>query len=211
VTVGRGRVLIALALAVAAPLLAVSASLAARGGPAAAKPVTITVTARDYSFKLSAKTAPVGKVTFAVKNTGKKNHSFQIAGKKTPVLKPGKSAKLVVTFTKAGPFAYTSTVAGDAAKGMKGTFTTKAAAPAVNLSAGKAIFAANACAGCHTLKAAGATGTIGPNLDRSTASLATVTARITTGKGVMQGYAGTLSEKEIKDVADFVFQSRTGM
>ena len=68
-------------------------------------------------------------MTFAVKNTGKKDHSFQIAGKKTAVLKPGKSAKLVVTFTKAGPFTYTSTVAGDAGKGMKGTFTTKAVAP----------------------------------------------------------------------------------
>ena len=32
------------------------------------------------------------------------------------MIKPGKSATLVVTFTKAGPFAYTSTVAGDAAR-----------------------------------------------------------------------------------------------
>ena len=120
----RGRVLIAAAVAAAAPLLLVATSLA----DTSATPVTITVTARDYAFKLSARTAPVGKVTFAVTNTGKKDHSFQVAGKKTAVLKPGKSAKLVVTFTKAGPFAYTSTVAGDAAKGMKGTFTTKAAA-----------------------------------------------------------------------------------
>ena len=77
---------------------------------------------RDYGFKLSAKTAPAGKVTFVVTNTGKADHSFQIAGKKTAAIKPGRTAKLVVTFTKAGPFAYTSTVAGDAARGMKGTF-----------------------------------------------------------------------------------------
>lgn len=32
--------------------------------------------------------------------------------------------------------------------------------------AGKAIFASNSCAGCHTLKAAGATGKVGPDLDR---------------------------------------------
>ena len=96
---------------------AASPSSPPRSPRARADPVTITVTARDYSFKLSAKTAPVGKVTFAVTNTGKKDHSFQIAGKKTAVLKPGKSAKLVVTFTKAGPFTYTSTVAGDAGKG----------------------------------------------------------------------------------------------
>ena len=163
----------ALALAVAAPLLAVSVSLAG-GTRSDAAAATITVTARDYSFKLSAKTAPVGKVTFAVKNTGKKDHSFSIAGKKTPVLKPGRSANLVVTFTKAGPFTYSSTVAGDAAKGMKGTFTAKAAAPLTDVAAGKAIFAANACGGCHILKAAGSTGTIGPNLDHSTATLATV-------------------------------------
>ncbi|MDQ5822164.1 MAG: cytochrome c oxidase subunit II [Actinomycetota bacterium] len=31
--------------------------------------------------------------------------------------------------------------------------------------AGKAIFASNSCAGCHTLKAAGATGKVGPDLD----------------------------------------------
>ena len=62
------------------PLLLVATSLAG----ASASPVTITVTARDYAFKLSAKTAPVGKVTFAVTNTGKQDHSFQIAGKKTP-------------------------------------------------------------------------------------------------------------------------------
>ena len=61
------------------------------------------------------------------------------------------------------------------------------------------------------LKAAGSTGTIGPNLDRSTATLATIVMRITAGKGVMQSYAGTLSEQQINDVADFVFQSRAGM
>ncbi len=34
-----------------------------------------------------------------------------------------------------------------------------------NAAAGKAVFAANGCASCHTFKPAGATGTIGPNLD----------------------------------------------
>jgi mono/diheme cytochrome c family protein len=200
----RGRVLVAVVAAVAAPLLLVSASLAdTRAGA-----VTINVTALDYSFKLSAKTAPVGKVTFAVKNSGKKNHSFQIAGKKTAVLKPGTSAKLVVTFTKSGPFAYASTVAGDAARGMKGTFTTKAATPAVN-TAGKAVFVAQ-CSACHALKAAGTTGTIGPNLDRSTASQAVVVNVITNGKGTMQPFVDKLSPQELKDVAEFVFQARAG-
>jgi mono/diheme cytochrome c family protein len=30
---------------------------------------------------------------------------------------------------------------------------------------GKAVFAKSGCGGCHTLKAAGATGAVGPNLD----------------------------------------------
>lgn len=37
--------------------------------------------------------------------------------------------------------------------------------PKGNAAAGKAVFAANACASCHTFKPANATGTVGPNLD----------------------------------------------
>src|SRR5262249_60721914 len=114
-----------------------------------AAPATVNVTATDAALKLSAKTAPAGKVTFVVKNTGKLSHGFQIAGKKPAALKPGTSAKLVVTFTKAGPFAYTSPVAGDSTKGLKGTFTVKAAAAPVN-AAGKTVFVAK-CGACHTL------------------------------------------------------------
>ncbi len=117
---------VACAAAIVVALLLGSQSLAGRSAPAAARDSTVTVTASDYAFKLSTKTAAVGKVTFSVKNSGKHDHSFQIAGKKTAVLKPGKSAKLAVTFSKAGSFTYTSTVAGDANKGMKGTFTAKA-------------------------------------------------------------------------------------
>jgi cytochrome c551/c552 len=39
--------------------------------------------------------------------------------------------------------------------------------------AGKAVFAANGCGSCHTLAAAGATGTIGPDLDKVVAGDAT--------------------------------------
>jgi len=35
-----------------------------------------------------------------------------------------------------------------------------------NVAAGKQVFAANGCAACHTLADAGATGTIGPDLDK---------------------------------------------
>jgi cytochrome c551/c552 len=39
-----------------------------------------------------------------------------------------------------------------------------------NAAAGKAVFASNGCASCHTFQPAGATGTIGPNLDSAPTS-----------------------------------------
>jgi len=86
---------------------------------------TITVTASEFKFKLSTSTvAAPGSVTFVVTNHGKIPHDFKIAGKKTPLLKPGKSAKLTVTLKK-GKIAYLCTVAGHAQLGMKGTVTVK--------------------------------------------------------------------------------------
>lgn len=43
--------------------------------------------------------------------------------------------------------------------------TTTAASAAGNATAGKAVFASAACGSCHTFKPAGATGTVGPDLD----------------------------------------------
>jgi Copper binding proteins, plastocyanin/azurin family len=40
-----------------------------------------------------------------------------------PLIQPGKTAKLVVTFKKKGKYPYLCTVPGDAAAGMKGVFT----------------------------------------------------------------------------------------
>jgi uncharacterized cupredoxin-like copper-binding protein len=177
---------------------------------------TINVTVTDTAFRLSAKNAPVGSVTFVIKNTGKAKHDFKVGTKKSIVLAPGKTARLTVVFTKAGPVAYTSTVTGDAKKGLKGTFTLKAA-PAMggggmggggNVAAGKTVFISTGCGACHTLKAANGTGTIGPSLDTSTASRATVVSRVTNGKAAMPAYAGQLTGQQIQDVADFVVASR---
>jgi len=87
----------------------------------AAKATTITVTAKEFSFTLSKKTAPQGTVTFKVTNKGKLDHDFKIGTKKTALLKPGKSAMLRVTLKK-GTIAYLCTVPGHAAAGMKGKF-----------------------------------------------------------------------------------------
>jgi mono/diheme cytochrome c family protein len=68
---------------------------------------------------------------------------------------------------------------------------------------GKQIFSAN-CASCHTLKAAGATGTVGPNLDALKPPEAKVELQVTNGGGVMPAFKGRLSSAEIKAVAKYV-------
>jgi nitrite reductase (NO-forming) len=110
----------------AAALLAVVGVVAAPalGSRAHASATTVTVTATEFKFKLSKTSVPHGSVTFTVVNKGKLAHDFKISGKKTPLIKPGKSAKLTVTL-KAGKAAYLCTVAGHAAAGMKGTLTVK--------------------------------------------------------------------------------------
>jgi uncharacterized cupredoxin-like copper-binding protein len=64
-------------------------------------------------------------VTFNFKNTGHVLHDFKINGKKTALIKPGHSVRLVVPFKKKGRFTYICTVPGHAAAGMKGTFTVR--------------------------------------------------------------------------------------
>ena len=73
--------------------------------------------------------------------------------------------------------------------------------------AGKAVFASAGCTGCHTLAAAGATGTVGPSLDERKPSFDRVLDRVTNGKGLMPAFSEQLSEQQIKDVAAFVSAS----
>jgi mono/diheme cytochrome c family protein len=76
-----------------------------------------------------------------------------------------------------------------------------------NATAGKAVFATAGCGSCHTLEAAGSSGTIGPNLDEAQPDLALIVDRVTNGKGPMPPFKSTLSAQQIQDVAAFVFQS----
>ena len=69
---------------------------------------------------------------------------------------------------------------------------------------GKAIFAEAGCGGCHTLKAAGATGTVGPNLDDAKPPKELVIDRVTNGKGVMPSFKDSYSAEQIAAVADYV-------
>ncbi len=87
---------------------------------------TITVKGGEFFFKLSSKSvATPRKVTFVFKNAGHVAHDFKINGKKTPVIGPGKTSRLIVTFKKKGKYTYLCTVDSHASLGMKGTFTVR--------------------------------------------------------------------------------------
>jgi mono/diheme cytochrome c family protein len=75
---------------------------------------------------------------------------------------------------------------------------------------GAAVYADAGCGGCHTLKAAGSSGTIGPNLDESKPSRELVAERVTEGMGAMPSFADSLSDEEIAAVADYVAKSSGG-
>ena len=68
---------------------------------------------------------------------------------------------------------------------------------------GKNIFEKK-CASCHTLKDAGATGTIGPNLDQLMPSFAIAQKQVTNGGQVMPAFKSVLNKAQINAVAKYV-------
>ncbi len=68
---------------------------------------------------------------------------------------------------------------------------------------GKAIFSSQ-CSSCHTLKAAGAAGTIGPNLDQLKPAFPIVVHQVTNGGSVMPAFKGKLTPAQIDAVSKFV-------
>jgi len=73
-----------------------------------------------------------------------------------------------------------------------------------NATAGKAVFLEAGCGRCHSLQAANAKGTIGPDLDADQPDFTAVVECVTTGPGDMPSFAGRLSNEEIRNVAKFV-------
>ncbi len=63
------------------------------------------------------------------------------------------------------------------------------------------------CGVCHTLQAAGSTGSIGPNLDQLKPTMPQIICAVTNGIGVMQAWIGILTYEEIEAVAYYVFNS----
>jgi cytochrome c553 len=73
-----------------------------------------------------------------------------------------------------------------------------------NAEAGKEVFASAGCVSCHTLADAGASGTVGPNLDETKPDEALVVDRVTNGAGAMPAFEGQLTEQQIADVSAYV-------
>jgi mono/diheme cytochrome c family protein len=83
-----------------------------------------------------------------------------------------------------------------------------APAAAGNAEKGKALFENSSCGACHVLSAAGASGEIGPSLDKN--ALLThdlLVSRMKNGQGAMPAYAGQLSDADIEDVTAYVLSA----
>jgi mono/diheme cytochrome c family protein len=91
--------------------------------------------------------------------------------------------------------AYVALVAGKPVQGGGGKITA---------TSGKDIFSAAGCTGCHTLKDAGSTGTVGPDLDQAKPAESRVIDRVTNGKGVMPSFKDRLTKQQIAAVAKYV-------
>jgi cytochrome c551/c552 len=108
--------------------------------------------------------------------------------------------------------------------------TTTSSGGGGDAAAGKAVFAANGCASCHTFKPANATGTVGPDLDKAPAadakadhdmkladfikeSIEDPDAYIAKGyaKGIMPStFDKSLSGKQLNDLVAFIVSGSSG-
>jgi sulfite dehydrogenase len=72
---------------------------------------------------------------------------------------------------------------------------------------GKAVFT-DKCGSCHTLKAAGTTGQVGPRLDGISLDAAAIEQTVRKGRGGMPPFKDQLSAAELRAVAAYVARSR---
>jgi cytochrome c6 len=75
---------------------------------------------------------------------------------------------------------------------------------------GKQIFTSAGCAGCHTLKDAGASGNVGPNLDTLKPQKDAVAHQVEVGGGAMPAFKGQLSDAQIQAVSAYVATAAGG-
>jgi mono/diheme cytochrome c family protein len=101
---------------------------------------------------------------------------------------------------------------------MPGTTATQEEPPAGDPAVGEAAFESGGCGTCHTFQAAGASGTIGPNLDESLQgqdaefirrAILEPDAEVAEGyqSGVMPSFEGQLSEEQVNGLVAFLTAS----
>ena len=74
-------------------------------------------------------------------------------------------------------------------------------------SPGAKVYASAGCGGCHTLKAAGSKGQVGPDLDELKPDQSTVERQVRNGGNGMPSFRKKLSSTQIEEVASFVSSS----
>jgi cytochrome c oxidase subunit 2 len=111
------------------------------------------------------------------------------------------------------------------AETVVGTVAAEKQQAAGDAKAGAALFKSQGCGGCHTFKAAGTNGTVGPDLDKLAAyaktanqgslkeftqeSIANPSAYIEKGyPNAMPNFGSTLSAKQIADLVAYVTQNQ---
>ena len=120
-----------------------------------------------------------------------------IFGKEAKETTPGESPAATTDRSGSLPGQTASTPTTTAAKRASGGDAT----------AGKAVFASAGCGGCHTLKDAGSSGNVGPNLDDLKPTQDVVAHQVEVGGGAMPPFKDQLSPKQIADVAAYVSSS----
>ena len=129
------RFLVSIGAAAALASLAALPAMATKSQHAAlVQNVTVTVTkATEFKFNLSKVALKKGVVSFKVSNGGNLPHDFKVCssnkgtitantctGRSTPLVSPGQSNTLRVTFLRSGTYEYLCTIPGHAQAGMKG-------------------------------------------------------------------------------------------
>ncbi|HEX7626857.1 MAG TPA: cytochrome c oxidase subunit II [Gaiellaceae bacterium] len=163
-----------------------SAIVLAQNSRAGSNPLVVKVTAQQFAWSFTYAngksygylTIPTGRHVKLVITSNDVIHSFwvpQLSQKQDAV--PGQHNSIVVTPTRTGTFPVICTeLCGLGHAVMRShvdivkpavfaAWLKKGSQPASG-SPGLAVFQQNGCAGCHTFKPAGATGTVGPDLDK---------------------------------------------
>jgi len=169
----------------------VSAIALVKNDDAGKDPLNVNVTARQFAWTFSYPgqgdltsaqlRLPLGRTVKLHLRALDVIHSFWVPefGQKQDAV-PGQDTSLVITPTKAGTYPVictelcglghalmrTSSIVMKPAAFQVWVHEQQNAAKAPPGQAGQAVFASNGCASCHTLKAANATGTAGPDLDK---------------------------------------------